>query len=138
MSYAISAPLQEAVYQHLAGDTALLGIVGPAVYDALPQGPVPEAYVVLGREDVRDRSTKSGGGAVHRFVVSVVADRGGFALAKSAAGAVSDALVDADLTLTRGQLICLTFLRAQARRTQAGQARRIDLTFQAIVTDDQP
>lgn len=136
MSYAIGAALQEAIYQHLAVDTALLGLVGPAVFDALPQGPVPEIYVALGQEDVRDRSTKSGGGAAHRFVVSVVSDRGGFSRAKAAAAAVSDALVDADLVLARGQLICLTFLRAQARRTQAGQARRIDLTFQAIVTDD--
>ncbi|MEL7459773.1 MAG: DUF3168 domain-containing protein [Pseudomonadota bacterium] len=135
MSYGSGAALQEAVYQHLAGDTALLGLIGPAVFDALPQGPVPEVYVALGREDVRDRSSKTCSGAVHRFVISVVADRGGFARAKAAAAAVSDALVDAALTLDRGHLVSLQFLRAQARRTQAGQARRIDLTFQAFVSD---
>ncbi|MEL7025700.1 MAG: DUF3168 domain-containing protein [Pseudomonadota bacterium] len=135
MTYALSGALQEAVFQHLAADTELLGLVGPAVFDALPQGAVPELYVALGREDVRDMSTGDGGGARHRFVVSVVADRGGFARAKTAAAAVSDALVDATLTLSRGHLVSLRFMRAQARRTQAGQARRIDLTFQAIVCD---
>ncbi|MEO1238573.1 MAG: DUF3168 domain-containing protein [Pseudomonadota bacterium] len=135
MSYGSGAALQEAVYQHLANDTALLGLIGPAVFDALPQGPAPEIYVTLGREDVRDRSTKTCDGSLHRFVVSVVSDRGGFARAKAASAAVSDALVDAALTLDRGHLVSLRFRRAQARRTQAGQARRIDLTFQAIVSD---
>lgn len=136
MTYAVSSALQGAVFQALQADTALLGLVGPAVFDALPEGHLPELYVVLGREDVRDASSKTGGGAVHRFVVTVVADTGGFRRAKEAAGAVSDALVDAALTLERGRLVSLRFLRAAARRSRAGATRRIDLTFQAIVEDD--
>lgn len=136
MSYAIASALQEAVYQRLANNTELLGLIGPAVFDAFPQGPVPEIYVSIGREDVRDRSSKTGAGALHRFDVSVVADRGGFARAKAAGAIVSDALIDAELPLSRGHLVSLRFQRARARRSQTGQARRIDLTFQAIVSDD--
>ncbi len=136
MSYAIATALQEAVYQRLANDTELVGLIGPSVFDTLPQGPVPEVYVAIGREDVRDRSSKTGAGAIHRFDVSVVAERGGFARAKAAGVIISDALVDADIALSRGQLVSLRFQRARARRTQSGEARRIDLTFQAIVSDD--
>lgn len=136
MSYAMSSALQGAVFQALQTDTTLLGLVGPAVFDALPNGPLPELYVALGREDARDASTKTSGGATHRFVVTVVAETGGFKRAKETAAAVSDALVDAPLVLDRGRLVSLRFLRAAARRSRAGVARRIDLTFQAIVEDD--
>jgi hypothetical protein len=46
---------------------------------------------------------------------------------------VSDALVGADLPLTRGHLVFLRFLRGQAVRS--GATRRIDLTFRARVED---
>lgn len=136
MSYGVAAALQSAVFQRLQTDTALLGLVGPAVFDALPAGPLPEVYVALGQEDARDLSSATHQGAAHRFTVSVVADTGGFKRAKEAAAAISDALVDAPLSLARGNLVSLRFLRAQARRSRAGAARRIDLTFQAIVEDD--
>jgi len=136
MTYAVGTALQGAVYQRLSTDTVLLGLLGPAVFDALPAGPLPEVYVVLGQEDARDLSSATHGGAVHRFTVTIVAGTGGFKRAKEAAGAVSDALVDADIGLDRGRLVSLRFLSARARRSRAGAARRIDLTFQAIVEDD--
>lgn len=52
--------------------------------------------------------------------------------AKTVAGEVSDARVDAPLTLT-GSLVGLHFLRATAKRLNTGDARRIDLTFRARV-----
>lgn len=136
MSYGASAALQAAIYQALISDATLAGLVGTNVYDALPSGTVPTLYVSLGPEFVRDRSDKSGGGAQHQFTVSVVTDAAGFATAKEAAGAVSDALVDAPLTLTRGSLIALNFYRARAVRIGTADERRIDLTFQARVQDD--
>jgi len=84
---------------------------------------------------VRDRSDKTGGGALHIFTVSVIDNGAGFARAKAAAAAVSDALVDASLTLSRGTLVSLRFDRARARRVQTGDLRRIDLTFRARVDD---
>jgi len=84
---------------------------------------------------VRERGDISGAGAEHRVTVSVVSDAAGFLAAKQAAGAVSDALHGAALTLARGRLVALTFLRARAVRTGAGQRRRIDLTFRARVDD---
>ena len=134
MSYALSAPLQAAIYQHLRADAALGALVGAAIYDALPPGPVPALYVALGPERVRDASDGTAIGAWHDVTLSVVSDTAGFQSAKAAAGAVSDALEEASLTMARGRLVLLKFLRAEASRESAG-VRRIDLIFRARVED---
>ncbi|MGF6860060.1 hypothetical protein ABIE69_000615 [Rhodobacteraceae bacterium MBR-64] len=133
MSYAAAAALQAAIYQRLMADTALEALVAGAVFDAVPAGVVPALYVALGPEDVREAADKTGGGAEHRFTVSVVSDAAGFQGAKAAAAAVSDALVGAELILARGRLVGLWFMRAVARRQAGGAVRRIDLTFRARV-----
>ncbi len=136
MSYAIAAALQSAVFNRLETDQGLVGLVGSAVYDAAPPGGLPGLYVMLGPEDARDRSDKTGNGAQHDFVISVVSDADGFQTAKDVASAVSDALVGAELVLSRGRLISLNFLRARARRVAKGTQRQIDLRFRARVEDD--
>ncbi|MCW1952352.1 MAG: DUF3168 domain-containing protein [Octadecabacter sp.] len=135
MSYGVSAALQTAIYQALVADATLAGLVGSDIYDALPTGMLPALYVALGPELVKDMSDKTGSGAVHEFTVSVVTDNAGFATAKQAATAVSDVLVDADLALSRGTLVGLSFYRAKAVRVGTADERRIDLTFKAIVQD---
>jgi len=137
MSYAMAAALQSAVYQHLLADVQVGGLVGGAIYDAIPPGDLPQTYVSLGPEEVRDRSDKTNSGATHRFTVSVVTQVTGFGGAKAVAAAITDALVDADLTLSRGRLVGLWFERASARRSgKAGRVRRIDLRFRAGVEDN--
>jgi hypothetical protein len=136
MSYGVAGALQAAVYERLTEDPTLGTIVGTAIYDALPTGALPPIYVALGPEIVRDRSDKSGAGAEHEFTVSVVTDTAGFASAKAAAAAVSDALVDAPLALVRGVLVSLNFYRAQASRIGSSASRQINLTFRARVEDN--
>ncbi|MDE0589881.1 DUF3168 domain-containing protein [Halocynthiibacter sp. C4] len=136
MSYGVSAALQGAVYQKLAADTTLGALVGAAIYDRAPSGALPPTYVSLGPEDVRNRADKDGYGALHMFTVSVVTEAAGFQSAKEVAAAISDCLVDADLTLSRGRLVYLNFDRAVARRVGKGETRRIDLKFRARVEDN--
>lgn len=136
MSYGVAAALQAAVYQRLSGWPALTALVGSEVHDTLPSGPVPALYVALGPEVVRDRSDQTGHGAEHDFSVSVVTDMAGFAAAKEAAAAVSDALVDAPLVLARGRLVGLNFYRAAAARVGGKGRRQITLHFRARVQDD--
>ncbi|MDE3079060.1 MAG: DUF3168 domain-containing protein [Paracoccaceae bacterium] len=133
MSYAVAAALQAAVFARLQADGGLNALVGAAIYDAVPPGSGTGTFLMIGPEDVRDQSDKTGDGAEHRFIVSVVTDAAGFQAAKAAAVAVSDALVGADLALSRGRLVSLAFLRAVARRTGKDTGRRIDLTFRARV-----
>ncbi|MBO9472021.1 DUF3168 domain-containing protein [Shimia sp. R10_1] len=137
MSYAAGAALQEAVYQALVADTGLNAQVDGAIYDAMPAGQVPALFVSLGAETVRDRSDSDGGGAEHRFVVSVICEATGFARAKSAAVAASDVLVGNGLPLARGRVVFLVFDRATARRDTQKNLRRIDLRFRARIEDDQ-
>lgn len=135
MSYGMAAALQTALFQHLAADPALTAMTGGAIFDAAPQGVVPDLYVALGPEEAVERGDGSGPGAVHRVTVSVVSAGAGFLAAKQAAGTVSDSLESAVLVLDRGRLVSLNFLRARAARSRDGQRRRIDLTFRARVDD---
>lgn len=137
MSYAMAAGLQQAVYQHLIDDAAVAAGLGGAIYDVLPAGALPQVYAVLGQEEARDASDKTGAGARHEFSVAVISDGSGYLQAKTAAAAICDALVDADLALPRGRLVALRFLRARARQEGAGQIRRIDLRFAARLEDDE-
>ncbi len=132
MTYALAPALQAAVFQHLAGLPALAGV---ALHDALPPGPVPDTYVTLGPEVVRDRSDATARGADHEFTLSVVTTLAGFAGAKTLAATLSDALEGAGLTLARGRLVGLRFARATALREGTGDTRRIDLRFIARVED---
>ena len=136
MSYGVSAALQRAVFAQLTGDAPLSALVGPAIYDAMPTGTLPPLYVVLGSEDVRDASDKTGAGAEHSFTVSLVTESAGFATAKEAAAAVSDALVGAPLILDRGSLVSLNFNKAKAARVGTGSMRQINMIFRARVADD--
>ncbi|MBQ2263484.1 MAG: DUF3168 domain-containing protein [Loktanella sp.] len=134
MTYAIAAALQSAIYRRLTADPALTALIGTAIYDALPAGPVPPLYLLLGGEEVRDASDQTGQGADHALTITLHSQDSGFAAAKQAAAAVCDALLDAALPLTRGTLVGLHFSKARAARKDG--ARRITLTFRARVADD--
>lgn len=130
MSYGSAAALQAAIFGRLTAAAALAGV---PVLDAVPSGVGTGTFVLIGPEDVIDQSDKTGGGAEHRLTVAVISDAGGVQAAKDVAVAVSDALVDAPLTLTRGTLVGLRFFKAKARRLDNGLTRRIDLSFRARV-----
>lgn len=136
MSYAISAALQELVFAALSGNTVVTSLVGGNIFDAAPSGTLPEIYVVIGDERVRDRSDQSGQGASHDLAIIIHSSQAGFQGAKALAAAICDALLAPIGALTRGQLVNMTFLRANARRDDSGTTRRIDLIFRARVSDE--
>lgn len=125
MSYR-GAALQSALHGRLTGLAALDGI---PVVDALPSGDVPLTYVLIGPEEVRDASDKSGNGAEHRVTLSVISEAAGFFSAKTIAAEIGDAMEAAALPLPEGRVVSIRFQRAVARRLEAGAARRIDLVY---------
>lgn len=135
MTYAVSSALQAAIYAALGADARLASLVGTAIYDALPKGQVPEAYVSIGDERVRDASDQTGNGADHRFDVIVRTTKPGFAETKEIAAAISDALHNAQLPLARGRLVFMRFERAEARRIEANATREVVMRFRARVDD---
>lgn len=128
MSYQAAAALQGAIFGRLASFPALSGV---PIVDAMPQGATPPSFVLIGPEVVLDQSDGSGAGTEHRFDVAVISSQFGFLAAKTIAGAVSQALLDAPLTVAGADLVSICFLRAAARRLGEGASRRIDMTFRA-------
>jgi hypothetical protein len=135
VSFLYSAGLQAGVFGRLAADAGIAALIGDAIYDAPPDG-APGDYVTLGEETVRANGTKTSGGAIHDFVVTVHSGRDGFDRAKRVAAAVCASLVDAPLALEAGRLVALRFLRAGAERGPAPEKRRITLRFRAVVDDE--
>ena len=136
MSFGVSAALQSAIYQHLQADDGVSAQLGGAIYDTLPAGNLPTLYLLIGPEEVRDRSDATGHASEHRLTLSIRLQDGGFHAAKLAAGATCDALDGAALTLERGRLIGIRFERARSLRAgSTGSIRQIDLRFRAQVED---
>lgn len=133
MSYVMSDALQTAVFGALTGDAALMALVDGAIYDALPSGTVPVLYVTLGNEKVRDRSDFAIRAALHEFSVVVTSDQPGFLPAKAAAARVAEILDGADLSLSRGRLVRLDFVKANAR--PRGRKREVETWFRAFLED---
>jgi len=129
MSYAAAAALQAAIFAHLSSAPAMAGV---DIFDAVPPTGTG-TFVLIGPEEATDQSDASGAGAEHRMVISVIADADGFLAAKTIAVDIADRLGDAALTLSRGRLVALQFLRARAKRSRDGDLRRIDMTFRARV-----
>lgn len=135
MTYALSAPLQAAVFAVISVDPGVTDLVGANIFETPPTGQLPGLYVTIGGEKAKDASDQTGGGAIHEFSVAVVSEQAGFAAAKEVAGRICDAVLGADLVLTRGTAVSVSFLRARAVRTGNGAARRIDLIFRARLCD---
>ncbi|MCG7492072.1 DUF3168 domain-containing protein [Thalassobius sp. Cn5-15] len=135
MTYALAAALQQAVFDRLSNDADLLTLVD-GVYDALPAGTAPDRYVQIGAEKVTPRSDKSGTGARHELQLLIVGQDTGFLPVKLAAVRISDLLQDTPLSLTRGHLLRLWFLSAEARRDRSDNSRQIILRFAAQTYDE--
>jgi hypothetical protein len=130
MSYAVAVEFQAAIYSLLTGAPDLAGV---DILDAVPPGGGTGTFVLLGPEEVLDASDKSGGGAEHRFIISVISDFTGFLAAKTVAAAISQALIGQTAALTSGRIVSISFLKAVAKRLEDGEARRIDLAFRARI-----
>jgi hypothetical protein len=136
MSYQLAPALQTAIYQHLAADTALADLVGDALFDAIPPATPPATYVLIGTEQVTDRSDKTAHGAEHLLTINVVTNATGFLPAKHIAARIAELLDAPVLGLPRGRLVAMWFDRAEARKLEGDQTRRIDLRFRARVEDE--
>lgn len=139
MTYALSWPLQEAIFAVICEDDLCNTFFDHRVFDAPPPfvgEAAPEGlYLTLGDEQAQDWSTGSDSGAVHIVTLTVHAPRRGFSDAKRAAAALSDALLRADFTLTRGRVVNARFVDAKTRRTEADALRQIEMRFRIIVED---
>lgn len=133
MSYSRATALQAALFASLSGDAELTMLVPGGVHDAPPPGTPQGTYVVLGAEEVIDRSDVSGPGAEHRVLISVLSDAAGFATAKAAAERVGAILSATPPALAQGRIVAIWFHTATARKDDAGNVRRVDLRFRVRI-----
>lgn len=133
MSYGAANSLQKAIYGALLAHGEVYAMVGDAIFDQAPAGPLPPLYLSLGTEQVLARGDCSAALSRHSVTVTVVSEDAGFTRAKLLAEAVSDALDGAKPTLSRGRILSLRFARARATRFGNNRKRRIDLRFEALV-----
>lgn len=136
MSYATAPALQTALYQLISADAELQTLLAGAIYDAIPPATPPATYLLIGAEEAVDASDKSGRGAEHRLRLSVVTNATGFLAAKQVAARLCDLLADATPPLARGRVVAIWFDRAEARKLEGDQTRRIDLRFRARIEDE--
>ena len=140
MTYALSWPLQQAVFGSLTADATLASLVAGRIYDAPPPFEGDDApdtpWITLGDERVDDWSTKDGSGAVHILTIAVHAPRRGFADAKRVAGAVSDALLATTLAPSRGHVVNVGFVSGRTRRSDNDLMRRVEMRFRVLVEDN--
>lgn len=129
MRYRGAAQLQAAIHARLSA------VAGVPVVDALPPGPAPATYVLVGAEEVRDASDLSGPGAEHRVTVSVISAAAGFLAGKDVAARLTEAMEDGLPSPEEGRIVSVRLVRAMARRAEAGALRRIDLTFRIRVEE---
>ena len=139
MSYAMSWPLQQGLY-HLFCENALCAQhFAHRIYDAPPpllnETDPDGIYLTFGDEDADDWSTGSDAGAVHTVTLTINAPRRGFAEAKQAAAAVSDAVLGGNLTLSRGRVVNARFVDAKTKRTANDAMRQINLRFRITLED---
>ena len=136
MTYALAWPLQQAVHARLTADPGVTALLGDRIHDAAPDTPrLDQVYAVLGDEEVDDWSTATDRGAEHLIRIAVHAPRSGFAAAKQAAAAISDALIGTPLTLARGHVVCIGFVRAETARSEDDALRSIALGFRVLIED---
>jgi len=139
MTYALSWPLQQALFDLMGTDAACVQHFGQRIYDAAPPFLGEQApqglYLTFGDEDVADWSTATEAGAVHLVKLTIHAPRRGFSEAKQAASAVSDAILGAALAPSRGRIVSARFVDARTGRSEADALRKIDMRFRITIED---
>ncbi|MEA2936833.1 MAG: hypothetical protein QOC56_337 [Alphaproteobacteria bacterium] len=109
--------------------TAILG--APRIYDEPPKG-VSFPYVTLGEARISDWSTGSEGGQEHQLTLHAWSRQGGHREAHLVAGALLQALDDANLALTDHRLVNLRFALADVRRESDGRTYHALVRFRAV------
>ena len=131
MSSAVIA-LRKAVRLRLAGDAALVALLGgPKVYDTAPRDALTP-YVTFGEALARDLSTSVYPGLEHILTLHVWSTQGGAREGLTIADRVIALLDDAALTLDAHRLVNLRFTSLETVHEDVGRFVRVTLKFRAV------
>lgn len=138
MSYKFQDSLQSQIYTTLINDSEILATTNGAIFDAAPSdGDLPEVYIRIGNEYVRDRSSATHQQTEIQFEISVFSKNQGFIKAKILSSQISALMKLDNLHLEHGHLVGVWFQNAQTYRLEKGNLRQIKLWFKAYIDSTQ-
>jgi hypothetical protein len=124
--------LQKGIYEALAGDATLTGLLGGAnIFDRVPHD-ARFPYVTLGQTADRDWSTGTEEGREHILTFHVFSRAGGAKETQAVIAAIDDALKAAPIALPGHALVNLRFEFSDARRDPDGETLHGIARYRAV------
>ncbi len=124
--------LMSAIYQRLAGDAALLQLLGEAaIHDRVPRGAKPP-FVVFGALDSREADGDDPPLVEHRVGIDVYSRGYGRREASEIAFRVRELLDEADLSLAGHRLVQLRHVRTRLSPERDRRSYRAAMTFRGL------
>jgi hypothetical protein len=127
-----SVALRSAIHDWLRADAGLIAALGGAhIHDAPPHGQA-FPYVTLGEARITDASVDDGATQEHLLTLHAWSRQGGHREAHVIAGALLQALDDAELSPSGHRLVNLRFAVADIRREADGRTYHAVVRFRAV------
>ena len=127
-----SAALQKAIYARLAGDAALIALIGNGgVRDYLEKG-LHRPCILIAALESRDASTASEAGEEHLVTLEVLTGEGGNRTGQEIAARVRALLEDASLDLDGFALVSLLHRRTRIGRDAKAKGHVAEMLFRAV------
>ncbi len=128
--------LQEAVFEALGADAALIALLGGAhVFDGAPRN-AEAPYVHLGESEARDWSTATEAGTEISFAVVAWSRQPGRTEALAIAERVRAVLHEAALAVDGYRLVNLRHVATETARNEKPEGRRAVVRFRAVVEEE--
>ncbi|GBE44292.1 hypothetical protein BMS3Bbin10_02383 [bacterium BMS3Bbin10] len=132
MATSASWELQKGIYQTLAADTSITGLLGGTnIYDDAPQS-ADYPYLTFGQSVARDWSTGSEDGLEHILTLHVWSRAGGKKETHEIIEAIRQALHDAAVTVNDHALVNLRHEFSEARQDPDGEIYHGIVRYRAV------
>ena len=137
MKYEYSNDLQKAVFTAIHENIEIVEVTEGAIFDHVPSTQIlPEIYVRIGDEQLRNRSTKTNSITESIFEVSVFSQKQGFLAAKKLSSKLAEQITNTHMGIESGKLVGIWFIKSQTYRLEKGNLRQIKLWFKAIIEEN--
>lgn len=132
MASSASCSLQQGIYQALAGDPQVTGLLGGAnIYDDAPQN-ASFPYLTFGQTTERDWSTGTEDGSEHTVTLHVWSRGGGKKQTHEIIDVIRDALNAAPLRIADHTLVNLRHEFSEARHDEDGETYHGIVRYRAV------
>ncbi len=126
--------IQTSVFEALNANAQIYEKTEGAIFDHVPTSQdLPEIYVRIGDEQIKNRSSKTNSISEAIFEISIFSQHQGFIAAKHLSSLISQELTKDKLNFNNEKLIGIWFVKSQTYRLSSGNLRQIKLWFKALI-----